>query len=139
MDENLFRINDNGEPSDMAGKPIFGQIKSYELTNILIVVIRYFGGIKLGTSRLINAYKTASADAIANAAIIERTVNDYFNISFSYLAMNDVMKVIREENPEIINQQFNLNCVIQLSMSCSKSQALISRLEKIEIEYLYMR
>ena len=142
MDENLFRVNDDGEPSGTAGKPIFGQIKSHELTNILIVVVRYFGGIKLGTSGLINAYKAASADVIANATIIERTVNDYFDISFSYLAMNDVMKVIKEENPEIISQQFNLNCIIRLSMRCSKSQALTSRLENIEsvgIEHLYMR
>jgi uncharacterized YigZ family protein len=135
-----FRIDDNGEPSGTAGKPILGQIKSRELTNILIVVIRYFGGIKLGTSGLIKAYKAAAAEAIENASIVEKTVNNFYEISFSYSAMNDVMRVLKDENPEISNQQFNLNCVVQFSMRLSKSSDLISKLEKIETvksEFLY--
>src|SRR5574344_2074526 len=97
LDANNFRANDDGEPSGTAGRPIHGQILSAGLTNILIVVVRYFGGIKLGTSGLINAYKAAAADAIANAEIIDKTVNNFYRISFSYEAMNDVMKVIKDE------------------------------------------
>jgi len=135
-----FRIDDDGEPSGTAGKPILGQIKSHQLTNILIVIIRYFGGIKLGTNGLIRAYKAASDDVIANASIIEKTVNNFFNISFSYNSMNDVMKIIKDENPEIICQQFGLNCLIKISIRQAKSAELISRIEKIDgvkTEFLY--
>lgn len=93
----LFRTNDDGEPSSSAGKPILGQIQSNDLTNILIVVIRYFGGIKLGVPGLINAYREAAADALQQAVIIEKTVDEQFRIRFSYLVMNDVMKIIKEQ------------------------------------------
>ena len=92
LDENHYRVNDDGEPSGTAGKPIHGQIRSHSITNVLIVVVRYFGGTKLGTSGLINAYKLASADALANATLVERTINDHYRIGFSYAVMNDVMK-----------------------------------------------
>ena len=104
--KNHFRMNDDGEPSSTAGKPIFGQIQSFDLTNVLIVVVRYFGGTKLGVSGLINAYREAAADAIRNAVIVEKTVDEILRIRFSYLVLNDVMKVIKEENPEVLERNF---------------------------------
>ena len=101
-----FRANDNGEPSGTAGKPILGQINSNGLTDILIVVVRYFGGIKLGTSGLIVAYKAAAAEAIANATIIEKTVDDEIAVAFEYPFMNDVMRIVKEEEPEILEQSY---------------------------------
>lgn len=132
IDGNLFRANDDGEPSGTAGKPILGQIRSHELTNILIVVVRYFGGIKLGTSGLIHAYKEAAADAILNAKIVKKTEDAYYDVQFAYDAMNDVMRVIKEEEPQIINQQFDLNCSMTLAKRCSQSSAMASRLGKID-------
>lgn len=126
-----FRANDDGEPSGTAGKPIHGQILSNELTNILIVVVRYFGGIKLGTSGLITAYRAAALDAIQNAEIIEKTVDDYYNICFNYEAMNDVMRIIKEEQPDILNQNFDLRCSIDLRQRKSEVEQLISKLEKV--------
>ena len=98
---------DNGEPSGTAGKPILGQINSNGLTDILIVVVRYFGGIKLGTSGLIVAYKAAAAEAIANATIIEKTVDDEIAVAFEYPFMNDVMRIVKEEEPEILEQSYD--------------------------------
>ncbi|MBR8536120.1 YigZ family protein [Carboxylicivirga sediminis] len=132
VDGKHFRANDDGEPSGTAGKPILGQIRSHDLTNILIVVIRYFGGTKLGTSGLIRAYKEGSIDAINNATIIEKTINDYYRINFDYGVMNDVMKVIKDENPNIHQQDFNLRCAIELSCRQSETKALINKFEKIE-------
>ncbi len=126
-----FRANDDGEPSGTAGKPIHGQILSNELTNILIVVVRYFGGIKLGTSGLITAYRAAALDAIQNAEIIEKTVDDYYNVCFNYEAMNDVMRIIKEEQPDILNQNFDLRCSIDLRQRKSEVEQLISKLEKV--------
>lgn len=131
LDENNFRANDDGEPSGTAGKPIYGQILSNELTNILIVVVRYFGGVKLGTSGLINAYKTATADAIANANIIVKTVDVTIEARFAYEAMNDVMRVIKEENPKVINQDFNLMCSITMIQRENLSERLIERLSSV--------
>lgn len=110
FDKSQWRVNDDGEPSGTAGRPIHGQIQSHDLTNILIVVIRYFGGIKLGVSGLINAYKSAAADALAQAEIVEKTVNEIYELKFSYEAMNDVMKIVKDENLELINTQFDLEC-----------------------------
>ena len=104
-----FRANDNGEPSGTAGKPILGQINSNGLTDILIVVVRYFGGIKLGTSGLIVAYKAAAAEAIANATIIEKTVDDEIAVAFEYPFMNDVMRIVKEEEPEILEQSYDMD------------------------------
>lgn len=128
----LFRANDDGEPSGTAGKPILGQLLSNELTNILVVVIRYFGGIKLGTSGLIYAYKTATADAIANAEIVERTIDEQLNISFGYAVMNDVMRIIKEEQPDILSQQLDMACRISLAIRKSKADKLKERLRKVE-------
>lgn len=137
LGDDNFRANDDGEPSGTAGKPIHGQMLSNELTNILIVVVRYFGGIKLGTSGLINAYKTAAADAIANAEIIQKTVDDYYTVSFSYEAMNDVMKVLKDENPRIIGQEFDLHCRIRIAVRQSRMPQLAEKLEKVTSVKLY--
>lgn len=127
-----FRANDNGEPSGTAGKPILGQINSNELTDILIVVVRYFGGIKLGTSGLIQAYKAAAAEAIAAAEFIERTVDDVVSFLFEYPFMNDVMRVVKEMNPEIVQQAYDMDCSMTLRIRRSLMPALKARLEKVE-------
>lgn len=127
-----FRANDDGEPSGTAGKPILGQLLSNKLTNVLVVVVRYFGGIKLGTSGLIVAYRTATADAIANAEIIEQTINQQLEISFGYTVMNDVMRIIKEEQPDIISQQFDMTCRMELSIRISKAEQLKDRLQKVD-------
>lgn len=127
-----FRANDNGEPSGTAGKPILGQINSNELTDILIIVVRYFGGIKLGTSGLIVAYKAAAAEAIANATIIEKTVNDDISVVFEYPYMNDIMRIVKEEEPEILEQSYDMDCVMRLRIRRSMMPKLRSRLEKVE-------
>lgn len=127
-----FRANDNGEPSGTAGKPILGQINSNELTDILIIVVRYFGGIKLGTSGLIGAYKTAAAEAIANSTIIEKTVDDDITVYFEYPFLNDVMRIVKEEEPQVIDQVFEMDCKMTLRIRRSKLDRLRSRLEKVE-------
>lgn len=126
-----FRVNDDGEPSSTAGKPILGQIQSNDLTNILIVVVRYFGGIKLGISGLINAYREAAADALRNAEIIEKTVDEPLRIRFSYLVLNDVMKIIKEESPEVLERNFELECEMLLSIRQQSLAQLRSRLEQV--------
>ncbi len=131
-DKKNFRANDDGEPSSTAGKPILGQILSADLTNILIVVVRYFGGTKLGVSGLIRAYKTAAFDAITNAEIIDKTVNDIYDINFDYLVMNDVMRIIKEEEPLQIDQDFNLTCRITLSIRQSEVEKILERFSKID-------
>lgn len=130
-DKKNFRANDDGEPSSTAGKPILGQILSNDLTNILIVVVLYFGGTKLGASGLIHAYKTAAADTISNAEILDKTVNDVYDIHFDYLVMNDIMKIIKDEQPEQLGQDFNLTCKITLSIRQSEVERLIQKFEKI--------
>ena len=127
-----FRANDNGEPSGTAGKPILGQINSNGLTDILIVVVRYFGDIKLGTSGLIVAYKAAAAEAIANATIIEKTVDDEIAVAFEYPFMNDVMRIVKEEEPEILEQSYDMDCLMKLRIRRSMMGKLRARLEKVE-------
>lgn len=127
-----FRANDNGEPSGTAGKPILGQINSNELTDILILVVRYFGGVKLGTSGLIQAYKAAAAEAIAAATIIEKTVDEQITIAFEYPLMNQVMRVVKEESPSILSQSFDGDCLMTLSIRASLMPRLRQRLEKID-------
>ena len=131
-ERNNFRANDNGEPSGTAGKPILGQINSNELTDILILVVRYFGGIKLGTSGLIVAYRAAAAEAIANAEIIEKTVDEELTVVFEYPFMNEIMRVVKEENPEILLQSYDTDCKMQLRIRRSGVDKLRSRLEKVE-------
>ena len=127
-----FRANDNGEPSGTAGKPILGQINSNELTDILIIVVRYFGGIKLGTSGLIVAYKAAAAEAIASATIVEKTVEDEVTVLFEYPFMNDIMRIVKEEEPEIIQQSYDMDCSMTLRIRRSMMPCLMARLEKVE-------
>ena len=127
-----FRANDNGEPSGTAGNPILGQINSNELTDILIIVVRYFGGIKLGTSGLIVAYKAAAAEAIAAATIIEKTVDEDVTVMFEYPFMNDVMRIVKEEEPEILNQSYDMDCSMTLRIRRSMMPKLRARLEKVE-------
>ena len=128
-DRNNFRANDDGEPSSTAGKPILGVINSNELTDILIVVIRYFGGVKLGTSGLIVAYRAAAQEAIANADIIEKTVDEEFTITFKYPFLNDVMRIVKEENPVVISQTFDMDCQMTLKIRKSEAEKLKSRLK----------
>lgn len=127
-----FRANDNGEPSGTAGKPILGQINSNELTDILVIVVRYFGGIKLGTSGLIVAYWTAAAQAIAEATVIEKTVDQDVTVAFEYPFMNDVMRIVKEESPEILEQSYDMDCFMRLRIRKSLMPRLRSRLEKVE-------
>lgn len=127
-----FRSNDDGEPSGTAGKPILGQINSNELTNILIAVIRYFGGIKLGTSGLIVAYKEAAAEAIAEAETIEKTVDCQISFDFEYPFMNDVMKIVKDLEPSILNQSYDTGCIMTLEIRKSLFDELKNRLTKVE-------
>lgn len=129
-----FRMNDDGEPSSTAGKPILGQIDSNGLTNTLIIVIRYFGGVKLGTSGLIVAYREASSDAIAHCDIEERFIEEQIKFTFSYPMMNAVMKIVKDMNPRIINQVFDNTCELILSIRKSYADELKTRLNKLSFE-----
>lgn len=133
-ERNEFRANDDGEPSYTAGKPILGQINANELTNIVIVVIRYYGGVNLGTGGLIEAYRSATADALANSQIIEKQVEQTVDYSFAYPMMNNVMRVVKEMEARIISQHFDNTCQLTLSIRKSKAEQLISRLKKLSFE-----
>lgn len=138
-DKLIFRTNDDGEPSNTAGKPILGQIQSRDLTDVLIVVVRYFGGTLLGVSGLINAYKNAAADAIANSVIVEKIVKEFFEIKFDYLQMNQVMKIIKDENLEIHSQNFELDCSLIFSVrknNSMKVQELFNKISNLDIKYI---
>jgi uncharacterized YigZ family protein len=121
FDKAAWRANDDGEPSGTAGRPIHGQIQSHDLTNILIVVVRYFGGIKLGVGGLINAYKTAASDALSNAEIVERTVDEFYEIKFNYEAMNEIMKIVKDDGLHLLNTKFDLEC--SLTFKIRKKEA----------------
>ncbi len=129
-----FRANDDGEPSSTAGKPILGQINKNELTDILIIVVRYYGGVNLGTSGLIVAYRTAAAEAIANAEIIKLYDEEVVTYDFPYVMMNDVMKIIKDMSPRIVNQTYDNTCEIQLSIRKLQAPLLKSRLEKLSFK-----
>ena len=126
-----FRANDDGEPSSTAGKPILGQINSNELTDILIVVVRYYGGVNLGTSGLIVAYREAAADAISHATIEMRQVEEIVKYSFAYPQMNDVMRIVKDMNPRIISQKYDNTCEIVLSIRKSEAEQLRNRLKSL--------
>jgi uncharacterized YigZ family protein len=132
QDRSIFRINDDGEPSGTAGRPILNTLLSFDLTNVIAVVVRYFGGTLLGIPGLINAYKTATNEAIQASEIIEKTVDLVFKIEFSHSVMNEVMKVVKDENIKIFNQSFDLNCTFNLEIRQSQVNKVIDRLEKIE-------
>lgn len=141
-DGNCFRANDDGEPSGTAGKPILGQIHAFELTNVLVVVVRYFGGTKLGTGGLIQAYKQAAHDALAKVQVVQKTVDNYYRMTFDYPFVNDVLKTLRNFNADIKCQDFSMSCRIDFCISISKSNALNVALQKIDsvnVEFLYFR
>lgn len=127
------RSNDNGEPSGTAGKPILGQIHSKELTNVLVIVVRYFGGVKLGTSGLIVAYRLAAAEALEAVPHIEKTINSEITLCFSYPLLNDVLRIVKEEAPKVVEQVFDNECVVRLSMRLSRMPRLVERYEKLSI------
>lgn len=131
IDRSVFRVNDDGEPSGTAGRPILNTILSHDLTNVLIVVIRYFGGTLLGVPGLINAYKSVTEEALKTAIVMQKTVNDFYTINFEYLQMNDVMKVIKDDNLAVINQEFDNNCRIQLSIRKTQVNSTLGKLNKI--------
>lgn len=141
-EKEIYRANDDGEPSSTAGKPILGQIRSFDLTNVLIVVIRYFGGTKLGVGGLINAYKTAAEEALKNAKIVKKTLHDIYKLKFEYPQMNEIMKIMKEQNIEQIDQCFELSCSITLALRKAEVDRVLSkfdRVEKLKIEFIETR
>lgn len=130
----IFRANDDGEPSSTAGKPILGQINSSGLTDILIVVVRYYGGVNLGTGGLIVAYKTAAAAAIENSVVETRQVEEIITYNFPYVMMNNVMRVVKDMKPRILSQTYDTTCEIKLSIRLSEAEILKARLERLSFE-----
>lgn len=130
-DRTDFRANDDGEPSSTAGKPILGQINKNELTDILIIVVRYYGGVNLGTSGLIVAYRTVAAEAIANAEIVSQFVEEEVVFDFPYIMMNDVMKIIKDMSPRIISQTYDNTCEMKLSIRKSEAPMLKAKFDKL--------
>lgn len=130
----IFRANDDGEPSSTAGKPILGQINSSGLTDVLIVVVRYYGGVNLGTGGLIVAYKTAAAAAIENSVVETRQVEEIITYNFPYVMMNNVMRVVKDMKPRILSQTYDTTCEIKLSIRLSEAEILKARLEKLSFE-----
>ena len=138
-DKSAQRANDDGEPSSTAGKPILGQILSNDLTNILIVVVRYFGGVKLGVPGLIRSYKTAALDAISNSEIITKIIKEQFAVSFKYPQMNDVMRLVKEYNLELVSTDFQIECNLIFAVAKSKSEEVVETFKKnyeLTIKYL---
>jgi uncharacterized YigZ family protein len=134
-----FRANDDGEPSNSAGMPIYGQIQSFDITNVLVVVVRYFGGVKLGVGGLISAYKTTAQLTLEEANIIEKTIDKQFKITFDYKNMNKVMRIIKEKNIQIVHQKMELNCEIQIATRKKNAKEIVdifTALFEIEIEEL---
>lgn len=135
----LFRANDDGEPNNTAGMPIYGQIQSFEVTNVLIVVVRYFGGVKLGVSGLINAYKTTAQMTMESATIITKTINKTYLVKCDYKNLNTVMRIIKERNLTVVNQKLELDCQIKISVRLKESQEIFEifeRLFEIDIKLL---
>jgi len=138
-DRSVFRINDDGEPSGTAGRPILNVLLSKDVTNILVVVVRYFGGTLLGVPGLIHAYKMATQEALDSAAIVEKTVNDIYRIDFDYLQMNAVMRLVKEENLPILKQQFDNNCSMDVEVRKMQVNQVLQKLDKLEqIRYTYV-
>lgn len=126
-----YRANDDGEPNNSAGMPIYGQIQSFEVTNVLVVVVRYFGGVKLGVGGLISAYKIAAQMALENSEIVERTIDKHFIISFGYANMNKVMRIIKEKNLQIVSQKMEMDCEIEISIRKKNAQNLLNTFENL--------
>lgn len=139
-DKSLWRANDDGEPANTAGKPILGQIQSKDLTNILIVVVRYFGGIKLGVGGLITAYKTAAGEALTNMAFEKRFVKEVYEVSFRYAQMNEVMRIVKEKALEVINQDFQIECKLVFAIRKSKVKLVTDSFsKKHELKIVYQK
>ncbi|WP_207420784.1 YigZ family protein [Desertivirga brevis] len=139
-DRSIFRINDDGEPSGTAGRPILNVLLSNDLTNVFVVVVRYFGGTLLGVPGLINAYKTATVEALQNAEIIEKTVNDIYRLNFEYLQMNEVMRVLKDINIVILKQDYDNNCILEIEIPKSKLNDALLKLDKIDLlNYTYLQ
>jgi len=117
----IYRANDDGEPNNSAGMPIYGQIQSFEVTNILVIVVRYYGGVKLGVSGLINAYRTSAQLALKEAIIIEKTINRHFSLKFEYKNLSKVLRMLKENQVEILNQILEINCLLEISVRKSNS------------------
>ncbi len=138
-DRSVFRVNDDGEPSGSAGRPILNMLLSQDVTNIAVIVVRYFGGALLGVPGLINAYKTATKDALDHAEIVERTVNDVYSLSFDYLAMNDVMRIVKEEDLQILKQEFDNECTLEFELRQNQVTQVVGKFEKLDgprLQYL---
>jgi len=138
-DKSVQRANDDGEPSSTAGKPILGQILSNDLTNTLIVVVRYFGGVKLGVAGLIRSYKTAALEAVSNSEIITKIIKEQFAVSFKYPQMNDVMRLVKEYNLEVVNTDFQIECKLIFAVPKSKAELVVQSYKKnheLRIEYI---
>ena len=138
-DRAVFKLNDDGEPSGTAGRPILNTLLAADVTNILVVVVRYFGGTLLGVPGLINAYKTTTIETLKENEIITKTVNDIYEIKYDYLMMNQVMRIVKEEDLQIISQDFNINCTIQFEVRKANLNQVLGKFEKVEgmkIEYL---
>ena len=129
-DKSAWRANDDGEPANTAGKQILGQIQSKDLTNILIVVVRYFGGIKLGVGGLINAYRAAAADALENISIEKRFVKEIYEVAFQYPQMNEVMRLVKDKSLEVINQDFQIDCKLTFSIRKSQADEVVAAFKK---------
>lgn len=117
----IYRANDDGEPNNSAGMPIYGQIQSFKVTNILVIVVRYYGGMKLGVSGLINAYRTSAQLALKEAIIIEKTINRHFSLKFEYKNLSKVLRMLKENQVEILNQILEINCLLEISVRKSNS------------------
>jgi uncharacterized YigZ family protein len=140
--EERYRVNDDGEPSNSAGKPIYGQLLSAEITNVLIIVVRYFGGVKLGVGGLIFAYKTSAKETLNSGIIIKKEELNYYKINFEYPQMSEVMNCIKSNRLEVINQVFEIHCKIEFCNSIKKSKSLLLQLEEIEnveVEFLFKK
>lgn len=134
--KDAYRMNDNGEPSGTAGRPIHGQLMSKDLTNTLVIVVRYFGGIKLGVSGLQNAYKIAAKEALEAATIIEKTIDETYEVTFEYLQMNNVMQLMKDPYVTIISQQSDMNCTIQFSVRQREAERIVTVLKKLgQVKY----
>lgn len=138
-DRSLFRINDDGEPSGTAGRPILNVLLSRDITNVIVIVVRYFGGTLLGVPGLINAYKVATQEALDTAELVEKTVNDIYRIEFDYLQMNDVMRLIKDESLNILKQEFDNSCSIDVEIRKMQVNQVVEKLHKLErIRYNYL-
>lgn len=132
IDRSVFRVNDDGEPSGTAGRPILNTLLSKDITNTLVVVVRYFGGTLLGVPGLINAYKSATELALAEATVVNKTVNDVYTVVFEYAQMNDVMRIVKEEQLHVLQQRAELNCDIQFSVRKTQVETVMAKLNKID-------